>query len=171
MAAVILSTRPAAAQNAIPAPGILARTFLVTSYGAVGDGKTLNTAALQKALDVCAQAGGGTVNIPAGRFLTGPLTLGSALNLHLQSGATLLMSDDPAQFPVMAGRYQDCLTAHDAHDVALTGDGTIDGQGAYWWAHDRKSGPHRSYRRPRNRPQHGRAGSFGVEFSCHPLHI
>ena len=64
----------------------------------MGDGKTLNTAAIQKAIDACSAAGGGTVVVPAGRFLTGPLKLASNLNLHLDEGATLLISDNTADF-------------------------------------------------------------------------
>jgi polygalacturonase len=118
---------------------------MAMDYGAVGDGKTLNTTALQKAIDACAAAGGGTVEIPAGRFLTGPLTLGSSMNLQVDRNATLLLSDDPALYPVTNKRFQDCLSAKGAHDVAVTGGGTIDGQGAFWWGHYVKSGPHRPF--------------------------
>ena len=111
----------------------------------MGDGTTLNTAALQKALDACGAAGGGTVVVPAGRFLTGPLTLVSSLNLHLEKGATLLMSDDPENFPITNNRFQDCLSLKKGHDVAITGDGTIDGQGAIWWANYVNKGPHRPF--------------------------
>ena len=67
----------------IPLPVIPAAAFNIRNYGAVGDGRTLDTAALQKTMDACAAAGGGTVLVPAGNYLTGPFTLVSSLNLHL----------------------------------------------------------------------------------------
>lgn len=139
-AATVPATMPV-----IPAPQIPPRTFSVLQYGAVGDGRTLNTAALQKAIDACGRAGGGTVKIPAGRFLTGPLTLTSNLNLQVDKGATLLLSDNPSLYPVTKDRFQDCLSVKDGHDIAITGQGTIDGQGGIWWQRYVKSGPHRPF--------------------------
>ncbi len=121
-----------AAQN-IPLPVIPPAVFNITNYGAVGDGKTLNTAAIQKTIAACTNAGGGTVLVPAGKFLFGPIVLASSLNLHLDKGATMLISDDLATYPLNAKRYQDCITVSDAHDVEISGDGVIDGQGQAWW--------------------------------------
>lgn len=129
----------------IPLPTIPTRTFDITHYGAVGDGKTLNTAAIGKALAACAAAGGGTVLVPPGRFLTGPLTLTSSLNFHVASGATLLLSDNTQDYPVVRNRFQNCISADSVHDLAITGHGTIDGQGAMWWANYVKQGPHRPF--------------------------
>ena len=123
----------APAQNP-PLPVIPQATFNVTNYGAVGDGQTLNTASLQKTIEAALAAGGGTVLVPAGRFLTGPFTLAGDLNLHLAKDATLLISDDRAHYPVGRERYQDCITAYNAHDLEISGEGTIDGQGGAWWA-------------------------------------
>ena len=67
----------------IPAlPVIPTNTFRVTEYGAVGDGQTMNTIAIQKTIDTASKDGGGIVLIPEGRFLTGPFTLASRINLH-----------------------------------------------------------------------------------------
>ena len=118
----------------IPLPVIPAATFNVTNYGAVGDGRTLNTAALQKTVDACAAAGGGTVLVPAGNYLTGPFTLTSRINLHLEKKARLLLSDDLATYPVRGARYENGISATKAHDLEISGEGTIDGQGAKWWA-------------------------------------
>lgn len=120
------------AQN-IPLPVIPKAVFNITNYGAGGDGKTLNTAAIQKTINACSAAGGGTVLVPAGKFLTGPFTLASSINLHLDKDAIILISDDPANYPVVKGRYQDGITASGAHDLEISGEGTIDGQGETWW--------------------------------------
>lgn len=111
-----------------------AATFNVRDNGAVGDGKKLDTVALQKTLDAAAAAGGGTVHVPAGTFLTGPLTLASGVNLELAKDAVILISDDLTNYPVVKARYVDAITAQNAHDIKITGAGTIDGQGAAWWA-------------------------------------
>jgi polygalacturonase len=119
----------------IPAlPVIPTNTFRVTEYGAVGDGQTMNTIAIQKTIDTASKDGGGIVLIPEGRFLTGPFTLASRINLHLAKGATILISDDMAKYPVVKSRYQDCISVADAQDIEISGEGTIDGQGKAWWA-------------------------------------
>ena len=119
--------------QSIPLPTIPHATFNVTNYGAVGDGKTMNTSAIQKTIDTASAGGGGTVLIPAGKFLTGPFTLASSINLHLVKNATILISDDLANYPSAKGRYQDSITASGAHDLEISGEGTIDGQGNAWW--------------------------------------
>lgn len=123
----------------IAAPKIPDNEFNILDFGAVGDGKTINTGAFTKAIQACAKAGGGTVVIPAGRFLTGPISLTSNLNLHLNKDATIAFVNDIASFPMTSTRaYEDCMTAEHCHDVELTGEGTIDGQGAPWWDKYRK---------------------------------
>jgi polygalacturonase len=136
----------------IPLPVISPAIFNITDYGAVGDGRTLNTAAIQKTIDACSADGGGTVRVPAGKFLFGPITLASSINLHLDQGAVLLMSDNMAAYPVKANRYQDCITVTNAHDIEISGDGVIDGQGQAWWTAymadlkaDQQTKPHRPY--------------------------
>lgn len=125
-------------QPDIPRPNIADKTFNITDYGAKPDGTTENTAAIQKSIDACKIAGGGTVIVPAGRFVTGPITLASNLNLRLEKEATLLLSNDINGFPMVGGRYQDAIQANDCHDLAITGSGTIDGQGQPWWDRYRK---------------------------------
>ena len=95
---------------------------------------TMNTAAIQKTIDVASKAGGGIVLVPEGRFLTGPFLLASRINLHLASNAVILISDDMAKYPVTRERYQDCISITDAQDIEISGEGTIDGQGKAWWA-------------------------------------
>jgi polygalacturonase len=121
--------------------------FDVQQFGAVSDGKTLDTVAIQKTIDAASAAGGGTVVIPAGRFLTGPFTLASRINLHLAAGAVLLIDNDRGRYPVVKNRYQDAITAKGAQDLEISGEGTIDGQGEAWWQVFRAnpSMPHRPY--------------------------
>jgi polygalacturonase len=102
----------------------------VLDMGAVGDGKTKNTTVIQKVLDQAASAGGGTVVIPAGTFVTGSLVMGSHTTLHLDPGAVLLGSPDLADYISSAarlerGRY--LLFANGAQQIAVTGTGMIDG--------------------------------------------
>jgi polygalacturonase len=126
----------AASAATIPTPAlpvIPTNTFNVTRFGAVGDGNSLNTVALQKAIDTAAAAGGGTVLVPAGKFLTGPFTLASRINLHLSKGAVVLINNDIQTYPAREARYVDSITANGAHDIEISGEGTIDGQGEPWW--------------------------------------
>jgi polygalacturonase len=119
----------------VPLPGIPRRSFNIIDFGAVGDGRTFNTSAIAKAIAACDKAGGGTVNIPAGKFLTGPFLLASNLNLHLEKGSAILFSGNPKDFALDDGTFQNCMMLEDGHDIAITGPGAIDGQGALFWRH------------------------------------
>jgi len=121
------------------------RTFVITDFGA----KPGNEAepchdAINLAIVRCNQAGGGTVIVPKGTFYTGPITLKSNVNLHLEEGATLKFStDQKLYFPAVLTRWEgiDCWNAHPLiyaygeTNIAITGKGIIDGQGANenWW--------------------------------------
>jgi len=126
------STDPCGPNNParVPLPVIPDRTFQVTTYGALGDDKTDNTKALQAALDAANAAGGGTVVIPSGNFLSGPIVIGSSTNLQLSAGAVLKMlpkASYPSVTPLITA------ASGSPHDIAITGSGTIDGQGQAWW--------------------------------------
>ncbi|MFP4054706.1 MAG: glycoside hydrolase family 28 protein [Phycisphaerae bacterium] len=114
----------------------------VTEYGAVGDGKTVNTSAIQKALDEASTAGG-VVLVPAGVFVSGTLHLRTNVALEVAPGATLKGSGDLADYPpTQDERYGDrhmhhFIVAHDVHDVTIRGGGIIDGNGPAFW-HERK---------------------------------
>jgi polygalacturonase len=142
LAAVIaaLLARPAAAGDwqPIAPPEIPDRSFPITDYGAVADSPAPATDALRKCIEAAAKAGGGIVRVPAGRFLTGPFALASRINLHLEKGATLLLINDVATYPKSGKGYADWITADKCQDVAITGEGTIDGQGQPWWDRYRK---------------------------------
>src|SRR5438045_1935566 len=78
----------------------------VTQFGAIRDGETNTTAQLQSAIDHCAAAGGGTVVVPAGRYVSGSLSLRSNVTLHLKAGAVLLGSQHFDDFPVWSSRWE-----------------------------------------------------------------
>ena len=128
----------------IKPPKFADRDFVVTNYGAVGDGKTTCTEAFQKAIAACNKSGGGRVVVPAGVFLTGPIHLKSKVNLHLTEGATIKFSNDPKDYlPLVFSRwegmelmnYSPLIYAFEQHDIAITGRGTLDGSANAdaWW--------------------------------------
>jgi polygalacturonase len=111
----------------------------VRDLGAVPDGKTLCTAAIQQAIDRCSESGGGTVNLPPGTWLSGTLFLKNNVTLYLEAGSTLLGSADPKDYPeniVKTRSYTDnyvkqsLIAGENVQNVAIRGRGTIDGQGA-----------------------------------------
>jgi polygalacturonase len=114
--------------------------FNVRDFGAAGDGVHRDAGAFKQAVAACMKAGGGTVEVPPGVYLTGTILLGSHVALVLDSGATLLASEDPADYPLEPDPWQTdrvtiapLIDAHDAQDVIIAGRGTIDGQGQIWW--------------------------------------
>lgn len=112
--------------------------FDITKYGAVGDGTTLNTIAIQKTIDACFKAGGGKVIIPQGKFLSGTIVLKDNVTLHLNKDALLLgsikLEDYQNVDPFTDGLGIDVgwalLVAVDAKNIGIEGEGTIDGQGS-----------------------------------------
>jgi polygalacturonase len=136
----------------IQAPAFPARDFLLTDFGGVGDATADNTEAFRAAVAACHSAGGGRVVVPAGDFLTGPIHLKSRVNLHVSAGATVRFSRDPARYlPVVHTRwegvelmnYSPLVYALDQEDIAVTGQGTLDGQAGpdHWWPWKRAEGP------------------------------
>ncbi len=110
--------------------GLYSQEYNIIDYGAIGDGSTLNTAAIQRAIDTAQVAGGGKVIIPSGLFLTGSISLKSGVELHLEKDATLLGSTKFQHHQKVERFYQRALImARDQDDIAITGSGTIDGQG------------------------------------------
>jgi polygalacturonase len=109
--------------------------FNVRDTGAVGDGQTLDTAALQESLDACGKAGGGVVLLPTGTYLSAPLVIRTKTTLRLERGAVLKATDDPADYARKdkPGSFNNFLTGKDLEDVTLEGPGTIDGSGQRWW--------------------------------------
>ena len=122
-------------------PRFPAHDFVITTFGA-HDGEDAS-AAIAKAIDACARAGGGHVIVPKGDYMTGPIRLQSHIDLHIDAGATLRFSQDPSRYPTVLTRwegvelmnYAPLISAFDCQDVAITGEGTLDGQAdeTHWW--------------------------------------
>lgn len=106
-------------------------------FGAKANGKTKDTRALQSAIDSCAEKGGGTVELTSGIYLSAPIALKSHITLKIDSGATLLGSRDQNDYPetdvFREKDRQSLITAKNATDIAITGEGTVDGNGEPWW--------------------------------------
>jgi polygalacturonase len=122
------------------------KTCDVRKYGAKGDGKTKDTAAIQKAIDECsAGKGGGRVVLPAGTYLSAPIELRSNMTLELQKDATLLGTPDHGDYPRIQEFRQDghqaLVSATNALNVSITGEGVIDGNGESWWRAMRGAAP------------------------------
>lgn len=103
--------------------------FNVTNYGAVGNGTTDNTASIQNAIKAAGTAGGGIVEVPAGTFLCGPLVLSNSIDLQVDSNALLQMLPY-GTWPASSNQFLYC---NKAHDIAISGQGVIDGRGLAWW--------------------------------------
>lgn len=133
----------------IKAPRFPDRDFDITEFGAKGDGKTKCTEAFDKAITTCCQAGGGRVVVPAGVFLTGPIHLQSNVCLQVGKGATILFSDRFEDYlPPVLVRWEgrECynlsplIYANGCRNIAVTGEGTLDGQGKTWWSWRKEPG-------------------------------
>jgi polygalacturonase len=114
--------------------------FVVNEYGAKGNGSNLDTAAIQKAIDLAA-AEAGTVTFEPGKYLTGSLFLKSGVTLLVPEGATIIGSESPEDYPILPSRVAGIemswpaalVNVRDQQNVTITGKGTIDGNGAIWW--------------------------------------
>jgi len=175
---------PVAAQENSKLP--VQQFFNVKDFGATGDGVTLDTAALNKAIDACNSAGGGTVYLPPGNYLSGTVVLKSNVTFYLEAGATLLgsksISDYTPQLQMQgpgdvninatfpqdlrdAGAYH-LIFARDAENIRLAGMGKIYGPGQAFWAPEKSNKHSDSWKALPPRP------SPMLEFyNCRYLHI
>src|SRR5690349_15127812 len=116
---------------------LLADTISIKDHGAIGDGTTLDSAAIQKAIDTAAAKGGGTVTVPAGKYLCGTIVLKDNITLHLEDGAEIIGTNDLSQYknldPFKDGLGAEVgtafLVAVDAKNVTIEGKGTLNGNG------------------------------------------
>lgn len=126
----------------ITQPTFAKDTFNIIKFGAKPDGISLNTQAINAAIIACSKKGGGVVLVPNGMWLTGPIVLKSNVNLHLKKAATLLFTEDKSQYPLVEGSYegkraarnQSPISATNQENIAITGQGIIDGSGDVWRA-------------------------------------
>jgi len=117
-----------------------AKRYVIADHGAVGDGRTLNTKAIQSAIDKCASDGGGTVVVPAGTFVSGAIFLKQGVNLHIERDGVLKAVVDRSAFPQVDSRWEGVeqqwisafVSAFDMTGFTLTGEGMIDGSGDVW---------------------------------------
>lgn len=119
----------------VVAVSIPSNTISLKDVGGVGDGLTLNTEAFQKGINQLSKQGGGRLDVPAGVWLTGPIKMKSNIELHLDKNAIILMSPDKQLFVDPAGKSSRVLPgikASKCQNIAITGDGIIDGNGAQW---------------------------------------
>ena len=133
-----------AVEKQIKAPQFRDKDYRIFDYGKPSKTEGyLYTELINKVIDRCSAEGGGRVVIPAGTWLTGPITLKSNVNLHLEEGATLLFTSDLKEYPLVYTRwegmdcynYQPMIYAYGQENIAVTGKGTVDGGGenANWW--------------------------------------
>jgi len=130
--------------NNIKPPKFRDKSYLITSFGAVSDGITDCTFAFREAIDKCSKEGGGKVIVPEGTFLTGAIHLKNSVNLYVSKGAIVKFSTDPSKYlPVVYTRFEgvECMNyspliyAYEQKNIAVTGEGLLDGQGSMenWW--------------------------------------
>jgi len=123
-------------------PVFKADTFNIVNYGAIADGITLNTKSINRAIDDCSAKGGGVVLIPQGLWLTGPVVLKSNVNLYISRAALLQFTSDKSQYKLVAGNYEghpavrneSPISATGQTNIAISGEGIIDGHGEAWRA-------------------------------------
>ena len=121
-------------------PSFPDNTVTITDFGAVGNGQILNTKSFADAIEAVAAKGGGKVVVPAGIWLTGPITLKSNINLHTEKGALIVFSNDFDLYPLVETSFEGlntirCISPINGvglENIAITGEGVFDGSGGAW---------------------------------------
>ncbi|MCA1744385.1 MAG: glycoside hydrolase family 28 protein [Bacteroidales bacterium] len=126
------------------------RDFLITKNGGKPGPKHDNTKVINRLIEKCSKAGGGRVIVPAGDFYTGPITLKSNVNLHLEEGATLMFSNNPSDYPPFVRtrwegldviNFRPLIYANNETNIAVTGKGKLDGRAdndSWWWMKEKE---------------------------------
>ena len=130
--------------EAIKAPVFKNKIYNILDFGAKSGGVVDNTQVFRKAIQKCSKSGGGIVLVPAGNYFTGPIHLDNDVNLHLEEGAEIIFNTNPDVFPIVHTsfegtelmNYSPLIYAYNKHNVAVTGKGTLNGQGSNekWWS-------------------------------------
>lgn len=126
--------------NKVKLPVIPKKQVSIADFGGLGDGVTLNTNAFEKAFTHLTSKGGGKLVVPFGVWLTGPIVLRSNVNLHLEKGAIILFTSDRSAYPLVVTSYegqqtrrcQSPISGRDLENIAITGEGSINGSGEAW---------------------------------------
>jgi polygalacturonase len=121
---------------------ISGHVFNISAYGAADNANISSSDAFRRAIADCQKAGGGIVRVPAGHFLTGPIDLVDNMTLQVDRGAVVLFETARTNYPDITSRWEGLtengphplVFANGLHNIAITGQGTFDGQGAAWWA-------------------------------------
>src|SRR4030042_4453542 len=133
----------AAILDSIQPPVFPDRTYSIKDFGAVADGLSDCTEAINNAINACHNDSGGRVIVPEGRYITGAVHLKSNVNLHLQKGAVLIFTGDRKKYlPMVHTRFEgmECMNyspfiyAYKQKNIAITGEGMLNGQGQLWWS-------------------------------------
>ncbi|MBN2546580.1 MAG: glycoside hydrolase family 28 protein [Spirochaetes bacterium] len=116
------------------------KNFDITKFGAKGDSITDDNEAIQKAIDICAKEGGGTVIVPAGKYLTGPIFFKSNVRFEIKKNAVIIFSTETSLYKstdqnrnYSSSGWVNLMAAYNESNIAIVGEGVIDGQGKAWW--------------------------------------
>lgn len=126
--------------QALSIPKFPNKVFNIKQFGAVGDGLTINTEAFAKAIDACAKGGGGKILVPAGMWLTGPIHFKDNVNLYLETGSHIQFSKNYDDYPLLQSNWEGVdqyrctspISGRDLKNIAITGNGILDGSGEVW---------------------------------------
>jgi polygalacturonase len=126
--------------EALSLPKFPQKEYNIKDFGAVGDGQFVNTIVFEKAIDECAANGGGKIIVPAGMWLTGPIFFKSNINLHLESGAYIQFTKNYDDYPLVESNWEGVnqfrctspIIGKNLSNIAITGNGIIDGGGEVW---------------------------------------